>query len=314
MREIYEKFHFYKSETLGLSQMARFVVVMQQKDMLQGGLNALQATKDIQSRFVVCDEKSSLTLSYAEELRVIELLNYAIYNDGVVPYYQGIRDNHDGQIHYYEALMRLIGAGGEVNSPVVFLGIAKKYRLYSTLSHMMIDQVLRDFADRQDSVSINISAYDVKSKDFVNWFFGRLGEFPNPVRITVEFVESEDFRESEEFITFVKRLRQAGCKISVDDFGTGYSSLEEVIHLEPDYIKVDGSIICGLEEKPKNMVLLKTIVFLARQLGLKTIAEFVENEGTQVLLEESGMDYSQGYLFSKPLPLEDLPDFSRVYT
>lgn len=314
MREIYENFHFYKSETMGLSQMARFVVVMQQKDMLQGGLNALQATKDIQSRFVVCDEKSSLTLSYAEELRVIELLNYAIYNDGVVPYYQGIRNNHDGQIHYYEALMRLIGSGGEINSPMVFLGIAKKYRLYSTLSHMMIDRVLRDFADRQESVSINISAYDVNSKDFVNWFFGRLGEFPDPVRITVEFVESEDFRESEEFIIFVKRLRQAGCKISVDDFGTGYSSLEEVIHLEPDYIKVDGSIICGLEDKPKNMVLLKTIVFLARQLGIKTIAEFVENEGTQVLLKENGMDYSQGYLFSKPLPLEDLPDFSRVYT
>lgn len=146
---------------------------------------------------------------------MIELLNYAIYNDGVVPYYQGIRDNHDGQIHYYEALMRLIGASGEVNSPVVFLRSTKKYRLYSTLSHMMIDQVLRDFADRQDSVSINISAYDVKSKDFVNWFFGRIGEFPDPVRITIEFVESEDFRESEDFITFVKRVRQTGCKISV---------------------------------------------------------------------------------------------------
>lgn len=89
--------------------------------------------------------------------------------------------------------------------------------------------------------------------------------------------------------------------------------MEEVIRLEPDYIKVDGSIICGLEDKPKNMVLLKTIVFLARQLGLKTIAEFVENERTKVLLEKNGMDYSQGYLFSKPMPLEELPDFSRVY-
>ena len=313
MREIYEDFHFYKSSTLGLSQMARFVVVMQQKDMLQGGLNALQATKDIQSRFVVCDEKSSLTLTYAEELRVIELLNYAIYNDGVVPYYQGIRDNHSGQIHYYEALMRLIGADGEVNCPMVFLAIAQKYRLYSTLSHMMIERVLRDFANRQESVSINISAYDVNSKDFVNWFFRRLGEFPNPDRITVEFVESEDFRESEEFMVFVKRLRQAGCRISVDDFGTGYSSLEEVIRLEPDYIKVDGSIICGLKDKPKNMILLKTIIFLARQLGLNTIAEFVENEETQALLEQNGLDYSQGYLFSEPNPLGALPDFSRVY-
>lgn len=92
--------------------------------------------------------------------------------------------------------------------------------------------------------------------------------------------------------------RGAGCKISVDDFGTGYSSLEEVIHLEPDYINVDGSIICGLEDRPKNMVLLKTIIFLARQLRLNTIAEFVENKETQALLEENGMDYSQGYLFS----------------
>lgn len=110
-------------------------------------------------------------------------------------------------------------------------------------------------------------------------------------------------------MVFVKRLRQAGCKISVDDFGTGYSSLEEVIRLEPDYIKVDGSIIYGLKDQSKNMILLKTIIFLARQLHLKTIAEFVENEETQALLEENGMDYSQGYLFSKPRPLEHLPGF-----
>lgn len=173
----------------------------------------------------------------------------------------------------------------------------------------MIDRVLRDFTNRQESVSINISAYDVNSKDFVNWFFRRLGEFPNPVRLTVEFVESEEFRESEEFMVFVNRLRQAGCRISVDDFGTGYSSLEEVIRLEPDYIKVDGSIICGLKDKPKNMILLKTIIYLARQLGLNTIAEFVENEETQELLEQNGVDYSQGYLFSQPNPLGALPDF-----
>ena len=173
----------------------------------------------------------------------------------------------------------------------------------------MIDRVLSDFADRQESVSINISAYDVNSEDFVNWFFRRLSKFLNPARVTIEFVESEEFRESEEFMVFVKRLRQAGCKISVDDFGTGYSSLEEVIRLEPDYIKVDGSIIYGLKDQSKNMILLKTIIFLARQLHLKTIAEFVENEETQALLEENGMDYSQGYLFSKPRPLEDLPGF-----
>lgn len=307
MREIYEKFHFYKSEILNLTQMARFVVVVQQKDILQGGLNALQATKDTQSRFIICDEKSNLILSYAEELRVIELLNYAIYNNGVIPYYQGIRDNHTGQIHYYEALMRLKGADEKINSPIVFLTIAKKYHLYSTLSHIMIQQVLYDFWNRQDSVSINISAYDINSKDFINWFFGQLSRFPNTSRITVEFVESEEFRDSGEFVAFVKKLRAAGCKISVDDFGTGYSSLETVIRLEPDYIKVDGSIICGLEEKKQNMVLLKTIIFLASQLHIKTIAEFVENEATQVLLEQNRVDFSQGYLFSKPHPLKSIP-------
>ena len=306
MREIYENFHFYKSDVLGLSQMARFVVVMQQKDMLQGGLNALQATKDVQSRFIICGEKSNLTFSAAEELRVIELLNYAIYNEGVVPYYQGIRDNHTGQIHYYEALMRLIGSDGQVNNPVVFLEIAKKYHLYSALSHIMIEQVLNDFSDREDSVSINISVYDINSDDFLDWFFCRMTEFRNPARITVELVESEEFRESEKFLAFVKMLRRSGCKISVDDFGAGYSSLEGVIRLEPDYIKVDGSIICSLEYKPQNMVLLKTITFLAGQLHLKTIAEFVESEATQDLLEQNGIDYSQGYLFSKPVPLEDI--------
>ena len=306
MRKIYKNFHFYKSEGLGLAQMARFVLVLQQKDMLQGGLNALQATKDVQSHFVVCDEKDNLPFSYAEELRVIELLNYAVCNDGVVPYYQGIRNNKTGEIHGYEALMRLRGADGIVYCPDTFISIAKRYRLYFTLSQIMIEKVLRDFAGREEDISINLSSYDINAKNFSAWFFAQLETFPHPERIMVELVESEDFRDTDVFSEFVRTLRAKGCKIAVDDFGTGYSSLEEVIRLEPDILKVDGGIISRLENDAPNMVLLRTIIFLARQLQIQTVAEGVETEATQRLLEAAGVDYTQGFLFAKPEPLEQL--------
>ena len=303
MRALFEQFHYYKSEKTGLAQMVRFVLVLEQDDMLQGGLNALQATKDIQSHFIVCDEKSSLTLSYAEELRVIELLNAAICSDGVIPYYQGIRNNKTGETDQYEALMRLRGVDGEMNCPAVFLDISKKYHLYSTLSQMMIGKVLQDFKERKEAISINLSKHDIESEEFVTWFFEKLKGFSNVGRLTVEFVETEDCGNSSKLAAFVERLRAVGGKISVDDFGTGYSSLAEVIDLEPDYIKVDGSIICDLDCRPKNMILLKTIIFLARQLHIQIVAEFVENEKIQELVEANAVDYSQGYLFSVPQPL-----------
>ncbi|WNX85433.1 EAL domain-containing protein [Agathobaculum sp. NTUH-O15-33] len=301
VQKIYKHFRFYKSEKTGLSQLARFILVLGQQNPLESGLNALQATKDIQSHFLVCDSKMAQDVSYAEELRVIELLNRAISNGGVVPYYQGIRDNREGALTKYEALMRIVDEDGQVYVPAAFMEIAKKYHLYSSLSQMMIAKVLEDFQNRPEEVAINVSMHDIVSKEFREWFFARLQRFPHPDHLTVEFVETEDCVASEELREFVTKLHAAGSKLAIDDFGTGYSTLAEVVNIEPDYIKIDGGIIRELTYSPKSMVLLRTVIFLARQLHIKTVAEFVETEEIQRIVKKSGVDYSQGYLFAQPV-------------
>lgn len=303
MRKLYKNFQYCKSEKSGLVELSRFVIVSEQGDMLQGGLNALQRTKDVQSHFIISKDKNESCASYAEELKVIELLNTAINQDGIRPFYQGIRNNHTGRIDRYEALMRLVGRGGEIFVPAAFMEISKKYHLYSVLSHTMLEKVLKEFENREEAVSINLSIYDVTSAEFREWFFTLLHEFPDPTRIVVEVVESEDCANSSDMSIFAERLHGIGCKVAIDDFGTGYSSLAEIIALEPDYIKLDGSIITQLNSAPKNMILLRTIIFLAKQLGMQTVAEFVESKEIQQLLEENGVDFSQGYLFSRPAPL-----------
>lgn len=302
MRRLYKKFQYYKPDEKSLAQMARFVLVYDQEDDLQGGLSALQATKDIQSHFIIYRAKNEAVASSAKELEMIELLNAAISKDGIHPFYQGIRNNSTGYIDRYEALMRLIAPGGSVYYPDAFLDIAKKYHLYMILSQTMIEKVLEEFRGREEMVAINLSVYDVNSPEFRKWFFDRLMEFPDRQRIAVEFVESEDYTSSGDISIFVEQLHAIGCRVAIDDFGSGYSSMMGVIAVKPDYIKVDGSIIRHLNDGFQNLVLLRTIIFLAKQLGIQTVAEYVEDETIQEILEKNGVDFSQGFLFSKPEP------------
>lgn len=304
MHKLYKNFQYFKPKKSGLAQMARFVMVSEQEDMLQGGLNALQATKDIQSHFIVCRDNSGSLACVARELEIIELLNTAITKDGILPFYQGIRNNHTGHIDRYEALMRLTGPDGNIYCPDAFMDIAKKYHLYSMLSRAMIEKVLNEFENRDEPVSINLLMLDVDSAEFREWFFERVKQFGNPNRLVIELVESEDYVNSADMAIFVERLHEIGCKVAIDDFGTGYSSLAEVIALKPDYIKVDGSIIEHLDSASPNMVLLKTIIFLAKQLDIQIVAEYVEDTRIQGLLEENEVDFSQGFLFSKPMPFK----------
>lgn len=168
----------------------------------------------------------------------------------------------------------------------------------------MIEKVLREFENREESVSINLSIHDVNSAEFREWFFAILQTLPDPKRIAVEVVESEDCANFSDMSIFAERLHGIGCKAAIDNFGTGYSSPAEITALEPDYIKVDGSIIAQLDSVPKNVILLKRIIFLAKQLRIETVAEFVETEAVQKLLEENEVDFFRGSFFKAKASLK----------
>ena len=114
----------------------------------------------------------------------------------------------------------------------------------------------------------------------------------------------ESVKDFELIKTFIYDVKKLGVKIAVDDFGAGYSNFERLLDYQPDILKIDGCLIQNIETNSYSLSVVKTIINFAKEQNIKTIAEFVENEAIFNILNELGVDYSQGYYFGKPEALE----------
>ena len=249
----------------------------------------------------VLDEES-IRKSY----QMVNVVNYAIAHDKVIPYFQGIYDNKLKKIHHYESLMRIEDEEGKIYYPNDFLDVARAFgHLYDSLSGIMIKKVFDKFKNEKDkSVSINLGIRDIRNTDITEMIFDFLATAKYPNHFIFEILENEDVDDYNMLIAFVDRIHALGGLISIDDFGSGYSNLQHLMSIHSDYIKIDGSIIrqCCESSESENLIALiagwKNIS--SREVSL--IAEYVENEAIQEKMSRFKIDYSQGYLFSKPSP------------
>lgn len=304
VRDLYDKIGFVTSEKTNISEAGRFVVVPNCSDMLKVGSTALYANRTSQENFIVCENMEEGLDNLEDETFYIELIKRAIDNNGVVPHYQGMRNNTTDEIDKYEALMR-IEDDEKVYYPNSFLDIAKKFKLYNKISVQMITKVLDEFENRDEAISINISLYDIESVTFREWLIARLQVYRMPERVIIEFVETEDCSDLNLMKEFIKDVHDCGSKIAIDDFGSGYSTFATIANLNPDFIKIDGSIVSEISTNDVNLKILNTICYLAKSLSINTIAEYVDNAAVQALVEENNVNHSQGFYFSKPKPLEN---------
>ena len=253
------------------------------------------------TRFEQLDENS-----IRERYRMVNVINYAIAHDSVVPFFQGIYDNKLGYIHHYESLMRLKDENGKIWYPGDFLDVARSYGLlYDTISTIMIRKVFEKFMDSEDkSVSINLGIRDISNSMIVEFIYDKLSSAKHPENFVFEILENEDIEDYDNIIMFVDMIHSLGGKISIDDFGSGYSNLLHIANIHCDYLKIDGSIVknCCSDAQSANLIAL---IAGWRELNdgkFRIIAEYVENSDIQDLLLKYRIDYSQGYLFSKPSP------------
>jgi len=232
----------------------------------------------------------------------------ALENDRIVPYYQPIVDNETKKVVKFEALVRLIDENGEAISPFKFLEVASKAGYGPKLTQIMLSKVVSDFRFLPFEVSVNLSYRDFLSEELLSFVEKVLEEEMAP-RFGFEFLETEEIGDPEKVFTKLKEFKKRGVKLAIDDFGSGYSSLQRLIELQVDYIKIDASLIKRLPHDENAYSLIKAIVRFAREVGIKTVAEFVADEEIFKKVCEVGIDYSQGYYFSPPLPLKDLKAF-----
>ncbi|MGN0804682.1 MAG: EAL domain-containing protein [Candidatus Coproplasma sp.] len=254
-------------------------------------------------KYVLINDDNSKTL--VKELQLLEVINDAISNNNVIPFYQGIVNNKNNKIEICESLMRLTDKDGKIYMPGDFLPVAKEYKLYDKLSYLMIERVLDEAPKHSFAVSINLNVSDVYNQETVNMIFEKLKKTPRPDKIIFEIVESEDITDYTYFKAFTDRIHSLGAKIAIDDFGSGYSNLMHILKIDLDYIKITGEIIKDICNDKTCRDFVNMISTLANVYKRKVIAEYVENESIQRRLKKYRVNYSQGYLFSRPGRLED---------
>ena len=238
-------------------------------------------------------------------LEMIKTVKIALDNYKIVSYFQPIINNKTKEIEKYESLVRLIDENENVISPFHFLEISKKGNYYNKITHRVLENSFKILESIKAELSVNISFSDLEKEQTRLEIFSLLKNHKeNAHRVIFELLEDENVKDFDVIKRFIKEIKNKGVQIAIDDFGAGYSNFERILEFEPDIIKIDGSLIKNIQTDVFSRDLVETIVAFAKKQNIKTVGEFVENEAIFNILNEIGVDYSQGYYFGKPISLK----------
>jgi len=261
-----------------------------------------QAKENGKNNLYIYNEKENHTNNVQREsfIEMNNLLHNALNEDRVVPYFQGIRNNTTKQITKFESLVRIID-NDEIISPYKFLESAKLSGLLPEITKIMVEKTFKIMSDNNYTFSLNITEDDL-NQNYLNDYLQKqaLLYHINPNRVIIEILEGISSNGKKNHIQQLKKLKSQGYSVAIDDFGTEYSNFERVLDLDIDFLKIDAKYIKDIHINKKSYEITKAILFFAKNSGIPCIAEFVHNYEVQEIIEEIGVDYSQGYYFSEP--------------
>lgn len=263
------------------------------------GIKKLQETKQ---DFIIANNLLVQEHEQAQKnIDTIKMVKMAIENCKIISYFQPIINNKTKQIEKYESLVRLINEKGKVLSPFFFLETSKKGKYYTQITSIVLENSFSILKHTSCDITINLSAIDIE-KEFTRLKIYNLIEqnINNMHRVIFELLEDEEVKNFQLIKEFIQYVKSSGARIAIDDFGSGYSNFERLLDYQPDILKIDGSLIKNIETDKFSLSVVKTIVAFAKEQNIKTVGEFVENEGIFNILNDLGVDYSQGYYFGKP--------------
>jgi diguanylate cyclase (GGDEF)-like protein/PAS domain S-box-containing protein len=241
-------------------------------------------------------------------------LRQAIDNSSLRTFYQPIVDLGTHAITGFEALARWPAAGANV-PPSEFIPIAEEAGLIGPLGGLMLDNACRTLADWRRrglvaddvTMSVNVSTRQLTDSALVEQVRGALARASLPAgSLVLEITESTLIERPELMRAMLRDLLALGVGIQLDDFGTGYSSLTVLHHFPGDTLKIDRSFVTGLAERAESQVIVRSIIGLAHNLGLRVIAEGIDNHDQIDLLTSLGCECGQGFYFARPLEASEL--------
>jgi len=272
--------------------------------------NARQNTKSL----AVYSDEMNMSEKYSQNLTWTHRLKQSIDEERIIPFFQPIVNNKNGKIEKYECLARMIGNEGEIISPVYFLDVAKKAKLYKGLTRSIISRSVSAFKDFDAGFTINLTIEDISDSVSQAHIYSILEENRDAApRMIFEIVESEGIENFSEIIEFVKNIREMGSKIAIDDFGSGYSNFEYLVRIRPDFIKLDGSLIKNIHTDRNSLCVVESILHFAKRMDIQTVAEYVHSKEVFDIVRKLDIDYSQGFYLGEPLKEIQKSDLAAVF-
>ncbi|HRK38755.1 MAG TPA: phosphodiesterase [Burkholderiaceae bacterium] len=259
-----------------------------------------------------CVYDPQMGMEIREQVKLVNDLRAAIAQHQLQLYFQPKIDAATLQVTAAEALLRWHHPQRGFVSPVVFIPLAERHGLIGDIGRWVIDEACRHAGKWREKglrmrVAVNISGYQMREDDLVDRIEAALARNRlQPGRFTCEITESVAMEDTKVTRQTFERMRRAGLHVSIDDFGTGYSSLAALRKLPAAEMKVDRAFVCDLEDSEDARIIVSSILHMAKALNLRVVAEGVETAGQCDLLVKMGCNELQGYLFSKPVPGDEI--------
>jgi len=242
------------------------------------------------------EDRRSNNLAYLSD---IDRFRKAMAAKDLVLSYQPIVNAMDGRISFYEALLRLRQSDGSFSSAFKLIQAFEQAGLMHELDRYVVGMAFEALRQEPElKLSVNLSASTVSSHHFQDMLHGELMHKPDLAqRLIWEITETAAINDLTDARRFVDMMHEVGSKVALDDYGAGYTSLQHLQQLNVDKVKIDGSLIKGIKDNAQNQVMVKSILAMAQNMGVETVAEFVETEHEAAWLQRHGANFMQGWFF-----------------
>ena len=273
-----------------------------QEAMLRAEEAIEQARKMGRNGFAVYAKSEQKESARRRLMTIADELVEALNEHRLIFAYQPIVGARSRQPEHYECLVRLKRKDGTIAPAGDFIPAAETLGLVRLVDRRALEMAVAQLYAHPDvKLSINVSGTTAGDHSWLQSFINYVRENREVAeRMTVELTETAALQGFEENARFVTRLRDMGCRVAIDDFGAGYTSFRNLHKLRVDTVKIDGSYVKGLSRSPDNQIFVRTLIELAKNFQMETVAEWVGSEEDAQLLASYGVDYFQGYYFGQP--------------
>ncbi len=274
-----------------------------QEAMLRAEETLTHARSAGRDGFAVYERSPQLETGRLRLMTIADEVVAALKDDRLLFAYQPIIDAKTRLVTHHECLLRMRQEDGTIATAGYFIPAAEQLGLVRLVDRRALEMTVAKLHEQPNVVlGVNVSGTTAGDPSWLKSFIDYVRANASVAkRMIVELTETAALHHFEENANFVSQLRELGCRVAIDDFGAGYTSFRNLQMLHVDMVKIDGSYVQGLATSPDNQIFVRTLVDLAKNFKLKTVAEWVGTEEEAALLESFGIDYFQGFYFGQPV-------------